>query len=156
MNSIIRHENEGEQRWFYGGGVHEWKATSEDTGGSLAVFEDSLTRGKVTPVHRHPDSDEVVYVIAGELDLWVDGGEPRRVGPGAIVVNPRGVAHAFTVVSETARLLLVLTPGVKVEEFYRHASAPMDGDRPVDFRKIGEAAKATGATEILAPPPFRQ
>jgi quercetin dioxygenase-like cupin family protein len=153
--SIVRAEGEGEKLWFYGGGVHVWKATAGETDGSLSLFEDTLVRGKTTPLHQHPEHDEVVYVIEGELLVHRDGGN-RRVGPGTTLVTPRGVPHAFLVVSETARLLCLNTPGVG-EQFYRRASVPMDAsgkDGPVDFGKIAEAAKETGATVILGPPPF--
>ena len=153
--SIVRAEGEGEKLWFYGGGVHTWKATAEETDGALSLFEDTLVRGKATPLHHHPDHDEVVYVIEGEILVHREGGD-RRVGPGGTIVNPRGVAHAFIVVSETARLLCLNTPG-SGETFYRRASLPVGAsgkDRPVDFGKIAEAAKETGATVILGPPPF--
>ena len=38
---IIRNDGEGERLWFYGGGVHMWKARSEETGGSLILFENT-------------------------------------------------------------------------------------------------------------------
>jgi hypothetical protein len=57
---IIRDAADGERRWFYGGGVHTWKATSEETNGAFLLFEDSMDRGKATPLHTHPDSDETM------------------------------------------------------------------------------------------------
>jgi quercetin dioxygenase-like cupin family protein len=155
-NSIVRGKGEGEKLWFYGGGVHTWKVTAQETDGSLTVFEDALVRGKVTPLHHHPDHDEVVYVIEGEILIHRDGGD-RRVGPGSLIVTPRGVTHAFLVLSETARLLVLDTPGAVGEGFYRSASVPLDASGeagPVDFGRIAEAAKATGATVIVGPPPF--
>src|SRR5262245_48258078 len=112
MKTIVRPHGEGEQRWFYGGGVHTWKVLAEQTGGALSIFEDSLERGKVTPLHSHPDHDEVIFVIEGEI-LVHAGGEPRTVGAGGLVVNPRGVVHALTVTSERARILAITTPGTK-------------------------------------------
>jgi quercetin dioxygenase-like cupin family protein len=150
---IIRADGEGERLWFYGGGVHTWKATAEETNGALLLFEDQLLRGKTTPLHRHPEQDEVIYVIDGEILYFVDGSE-RRVTAGATIVTPRGVPHAFAVVSESARLLCLQTPG-SGQPFYRGASEPAgQGDGPVDFRKVAEAAKRTGATEMLGPSPF--
>ena len=156
MKQIIRGRGEGELRWFYGGGVHEWKVRSEETNGSLFVLEDALVRGKTTPVHTHPH-DELVYVLEGEVICFSEGNE-RRVKAGATIFTPRGTPHAFTVVSETARLLAIQTPG-QGEAFYLHASEPAeirDGvavEGKVDFRKIQEAAVATGGTNVLAPPP---
>jgi quercetin dioxygenase-like cupin family protein len=150
---IIRAEGEGEKRWFYGGGLHTWKATAAETGGALIVIEDELQRGKSTPLHRHPEQDEIVYVIDGEI-AWLVDGEECRVGRGGVVITPRGIPHAFTVVSERARMLFVQTPG-SGEAFYRGASEPAGAsDGPVDFAKIGDAARRTGTTEVLAPPPF--
>jgi quercetin dioxygenase-like cupin family protein len=154
-NPIIRDEGEGERRWFYGGGMHVWKATAEDTNGSFFLIEDQLVRGKTTPLHRHPGHDEMVYLIDGEI-LYSGGGLERRVARGATIVTPRGVPHAFLVVSETARLLFLQTPG-SGQAFYLSASEPAKAaDGPVDFSKIGEAAKATGATVVLGPPPFQK
>ena len=30
LKATVRDSGEGEQRWFYGGGVHTWKATAEN------------------------------------------------------------------------------------------------------------------------------
>jgi quercetin dioxygenase-like cupin family protein len=152
MNTLIREAGEGEKLWFYGGGVHTWKVTAAETAGSVAVLEDVLEQGKTTPLHTHPDSDEVVYVLEGELLIHADG-NPRVVGPGSVIVNPRGVPHAFLVKSERARILSIITPGARTESFYRSASTPGESG-PVDFGKVGQAAKETGATVILGPPPF--
>lgn len=150
---IVCAEGEGEKRWFYGGGLHTWKATAEQTGGAFFVFEDALTRGKTTPLHRHPDQDEIVYVIEGEI-LYSGAGSEHRVRRGGTIVTPRGTPHAFVVVSETARLLFLQTPGTG-QPFYRNASEPAgEADGLVDFAKIGAAARETGATEVLGPPPF--
>lgn len=150
--SIVRSEGEGEKLWFYGGGVHTWKATAAETDGAFILVEDELVKGKTTPLHRHPDHDEMLYVIEGELLVRGSYGE-RRVGRGATIVNPRGVEHAFLVVSDTARVLFLQTPG-SAEAFYRGASAPIAEGEKVDFRKLAEVAKDTGQTEILGPPPF--
>ena len=151
MKTIVRPNGEGEKLWFYGGGVHTWKVTPEDTHGALGIFEDTMSRGKVTPLHMHPESDEVMYVLEGEI-LIHDEGKPRIVGKGGLVLNPRGVPHAFVVTSEYARVLSIMTPG-SAGAFYRNASVPGESG-PVDFAKVGQAAKETGATVILGPPPF--
>jgi hypothetical protein len=120
------------------------------------VFEDTLVRGKTTPVHTHPH-DELAYLLEGEIICFSEGSE-RRVKAGATIFTPRGVEHAFSVVSETARVLAIQTPG-QGEAFYLHASEAAeirDGvamEGKVDFRKIQEAAIATGGTKVLAPPP---
>ncbi len=108
--SIVRAEGEGEKLWFYGGGIHTWLATSSETGGAFLLFDDVMTRGKTTPLHSHPEVDETLYVLEGEILLHVDGRE-QRLGRGSMAMVPRGVPHAFLVTSESARLLTLETPG---------------------------------------------
>jgi hypothetical protein len=72
-------------------------------------------------------------------------------------VAPRGVPHAFLVVSATARLLCLHTPGC-CQAFYWDASEPIAADKPatrtVDFAVVQASAKANGGIVILGPPPF--
>jgi len=152
--AIVRSKGEGERMWFLGGGLHTWKALAEETDDSMLVFEDHLERGKVTPMHRHADVDEALYIIEGEILLNVEGAK-HVVGAGGFTFAPRGCAHAFVVTSERARLLCIQTPG-SGQAFYRNASEPANetADGPVDFDRIREAAAATGATTIVGPPPF--
>jgi quercetin dioxygenase-like cupin family protein len=135
--------------------MHTWKATAAETGGAFLIFEDQLESGKVTPLHRHPSADETFYMIDGEILLHIDG-EQRTLSAGGIAVIPRGVAHAFAVTSQVARMLCLQTPG-DGEEFYRRASEPVlvgVPPAPLDFARVAEAAAATGAIELLGPPPF--
>lgn len=48
--------------------------------------------GPRTP-HLHPDSIEVIYVVAGTGEHW-QGDTATPVGPGDVVLVPRGVPHA--------------------------------------------------------------
>lgn len=153
---VIRASGEGDRRWFYGGGTHTWKVTAEESGGSFFLFEDEMTLGKMTPWHAHPDTDEVLYVLEGEIRINLDGRE-SLVSSGGVTMAPRGVPHAFTVVSDKVRLLAFQTPGTS-SSFYWDAAEPAtdDGPGPVDFDRIREVAQATGATTVLGPPPFAQ
>jgi quercetin dioxygenase-like cupin family protein len=149
----VKADGEGEHRWFLGGGVHIWKATAEQTGGAFLAFEDLLEGGKTTPLHRHPDADEIGYVIDGEVLVHAEGKE-QRAGRGSVIVTPRGVPHAFLVTSKSAKLLFLQIPG-SGDAFYRAASEPLEGSaKPVDFGRLRKAAQDTRSTEILGPPPF--
>lgn len=153
--TLVRGPDDGEQRWFYGGGVHRWKATADETAGAFLLFEDCMDRGKVTPLHTHP-SDETMVVMSGEIVMHLDGSE-CRVGAGGMVLAPRGVPHAFMVTANGTRLLCLHTPG-SCEAFYRGASVPLDevaeADRIVDFDRVMRSAQQNGGIEILGPPPF--
>ncbi len=151
---IVRAADEGDERSFLGGGQHVWKLMTDDTAGAFFLFEDTLVRGKSTPLHQHPEADETIYVLEGEI-LSMANGERTQVGARGMTFMPRGTPHAFMVLSERARLLVFQTPGVG-EAFYRAASEPATGDTPghVDFARLRAAAQANGGVEILGPPPF--
>src|ERR1700688_4626878 len=106
---IIRAHDEGEKRCFYGGGAHTWKATAEETGGAFLLFEDRMEQGKMTPLHIHPESDETMYLLEGEILFHMDGGE-HRLGIGGLAVAPRGVPHAFLGLSPGGRVVCLHTP----------------------------------------------
>ena len=152
--TIIRTRDQGERRWFLGGGVHLWKLATEDTGGEFFLFEDFLEQGKVTPLHLHPDASETIYMLEGSIVAHVEG-EEHEVTAGGLVMFPKGVPHALRVTSQRARLLCLQTPG-SGQIFYRAASEPSTADSgPVDFARLGQLAKESRqAIEILGPPPF--
>ena len=155
--AVIRQADEGERRSFAGGGVHIWKARAEETGGAFCAFVDHLTRGKMTPLHKHPDADDTMYIIDGEIRYHVNG-EEHVVGAGGFVTSLRGTPHAFMVTSETATVLAIQTPGAG-QAFYLDASdAVGDADEPanaLDLPRLQEAAlQNAAAVQFLGPPPF--
>jgi uncharacterized protein YjlB len=114
-----------------------------------------MAASKTTPLHRHPEADEFVYVLEGEIIVNIDGNE-SRVGAGGMTFTPKGVPHAFIVVSETARLLNLQSPGIG-QGFYWGASEPAVDDRPdiVDIPALQASARANPrGVELLGPPPF--
>jgi quercetin dioxygenase-like cupin family protein len=151
---IVRHSGAGDKRWFFGGGLHTWKATADETHGAFLLFEDHMAEGKMTPFHTHPDADEAFYVLEGEIVVHANGQE-HHITPGGFAVALRGVPHAFMARAET-RLLCMQTPGTG-QAFFQHASEPSSIDvidGPVDFARVLAAAKEHGSLEILGPPPF--
>ena len=154
--AVVRTAGEGEHRSFCGGGLMTFKATSEQTGGAFLLFEDQMTGGKVTPLHVHVGEDETFHVLEGELLVHVDG-VGHRVATGGMAMIPRGIPHAFKVVSANARVLTLLVPGT-AEAFYRAASEPATAETPidsnVDFARVRAAAEQTGGMKLMGPPPF--
>jgi quercetin dioxygenase-like cupin family protein len=136
--------------------VFTWKATAAETGGAFLLLEDRMARGKTTPLHLHPNEDEAIYVLEGELLVYIED-EEHRVGPGGLFFAPRGVPHAFMVTSETAHVLAWQTPGTG-ESFYRDAgepvATPQDAARPADWARLREVAERSENIELLGPPPF--
>ncbi|MFB6151343.1 MAG: cupin domain-containing protein [Haloarculaceae archaeon] len=87
-------------------------AGGEDLGTSLYEVEP----GKRTwPPHYHAGNEEALFVLDGELTLWLGSGDDRTehaLEPGDYVALPAGPDHAHEVEAtgeETARFLVVST-----------------------------------------------
>ena len=78
----------------------------------LTVIEVTLSPGKGHNFHKHPDQEEVIYVIDGSVEQWLDQ-EKRVLGPGDSVFIDADVVHAsFNVGDSEAKLLAILGPCV--------------------------------------------
>jgi quercetin dioxygenase-like cupin family protein len=158
--TVVHAGHEGEALWF-NNSLLTFKATSADTGGAFVLFEMLSRRGKATPLHLHPSEDESFYVLEGEL-LVHDDGRELCVGDGGFVCIPRGTPHAFTVTSETARFLTLMTPGpLAAERFFHDGGEPARGrelppDGPLDIARIQASAERHGSVQLLGPPPFAE
>ena len=86
-------------------------ATSEQTGGSIGVFEDITPPGDGPPRHVHYGSDELFYVLEGEF-LFLVGERQESVSPGTYVFAPRGTVLTYKVIgTQRGRLLSAFIPG---------------------------------------------
>ena len=112
----------GEGRTIRGTDAITLIATSEETGGSVGVFEDISSPGDGPPRHVHYGSDELFYVLEGEF-LFLVGERQESVSAGTCVFVPRGTVHAFKVIgTERGRVLSAVIPGgpeLAFEEFVK-------------------------------------
>jgi len=153
---IVNNAGEGDKRSFAGGGLHLWKLLADDTDGAFFLFEDTMVRDKTTPLHLHPEAHELTYVLDGEIEIEVDGKRDRVRGGGMSFV-PKGVPHAFIVVSADARLITIQSPGAVGQAFYRSASDSAHDDAVdiVDIPRLQTAAAQNPrGIKLLGPPPF--
>jgi quercetin dioxygenase-like cupin family protein len=98
------------------------KLLGGETGGSIMMFEETVPAGTKSTFHLHHDSDELAYVLKGEVTFLI-GDEVTVGGPGACAFMPRGVRHAWkSTGAETGRVLFLYTParaGGLIEEQHR-------------------------------------
>ncbi len=98
------------------------KLLGRATGESIMVFEETIPAGTKSTLHLHRDSDEVAYVLSGEVTFRI-GDEVTVGGSGACAFMPRGVPHAWkSTGAETGRVLFFYTParaGGLIEEQQR-------------------------------------
>lgn len=114
----------------------------QDSGGIVGVFESTVPAGGGPPIHIHHNEDEVIHVIDGEYQFWLDGAV-SRVRPGSSIFLPRGVPHTFRVTGKTpGRNLAVLTPG-GFETFFAEAAA-QDLRIPIDVDALASLGERYG------------
>src|SRR5712664_2704544 len=111
------------------------KLLGRETDDSIMMFEETLPAGTTSLYHLHRDSDEVAWVLAGEITFKI-GDEVTVGGPGTCAFFPRNVAHAWkNTGSETGRVLFLYTPaaaGGYVEELLNHR--PINDDERNQLR----------------------
>ena len=108
------------------------KLLGHETNGSVMLFEETVPAGTKSLFHLHHDSDEVAWVLAGEITFKI-GDEVTVGGPGTCAFFPRNVPHAWkNTGSETARVLFLYTPaaaGGYVEELLKRPGPMSDDER---------------------------
>jgi quercetin dioxygenase-like cupin family protein len=92
-------------------GPHEWLSRPGLTEAEeLLLVRVRMPPGKGHAFHRHPAMEEIIYVVSGTAEQWVDR-ERRRLGPGDIAHIPRDVVHGtYNDGDETLVFLAILAP----------------------------------------------
>ena len=90
-----------------------WISRPELTGAKLlTILEATVTEGNGHNFHKHPDQEELIYVISGRVEQWLES-EKRILGPGDSIFIPKNVVHCtFNIFAEDARTLAILSPCV--------------------------------------------
>jgi quercetin dioxygenase-like cupin family protein len=95
-----------------------FKLLSEQTGETVAVFEEVVPAGAGTPLHRHLTSNEVIYIQDGMFKFKL--GEQVATGrAGTWVFIPQGTVHGWkNIGSEAGKAFYIFSPaeGAKVFE----------------------------------------
>ncbi|MHA1190293.1 MAG: cupin domain-containing protein [Alphaproteobacteria bacterium] len=94
-------------------GQLRWLSHPSSTGAQqLTVIDVSLAPGKGHDFHKHPDQEEVLYVVAGTVEQWIDR-EMKILGPGDSAFVPADMVHAsFNAGDGDARIIAILGPCV--------------------------------------------
>jgi quercetin dioxygenase-like cupin family protein len=90
-----------------------WCSRPAGTGAkNVVAIEVTLAPGGGHAFHKHPQQEEVIYVIEGEVEQWREE-ENRMLGPGDAVFLPAGTVHAsFNTSDGNAKLLAILGPSI--------------------------------------------
>jgi quercetin dioxygenase-like cupin family protein len=90
-----------------------WVSHPASTGAEkFTVVEATIAPGQGHGFHKHPDQEEVVYILAGTVEQWVDR-EKRVLVAGDAAFLSAGAVHAsFNVGEGEARLMAIFGPCV--------------------------------------------
>ena len=128
------------------------KLLGRDTGDSIMMFEETVPAGTKSTFHLHRDSDEVAYVLEGEVTFLI-GDDVTVGGPGTCAFMPRGVPHAWkSTGADPGRVLFLYTPGkagdlIEEQQRTRRSFSAMSEDELAGFLQ-------RHGWEILGPSPL--
>ena len=127
-----------------------YKAEASETGGRLTCAEIVIPPGQGVPPHRHEREDETFYVLSGQVVIEGDGCEGGTVSldAGGFFYGPRGQVHGFRCGgTETARLLVFVTPGTGIGAMFADLAALTHGHGGgPDPARVAEVCKSYGIT----------
>jgi quercetin dioxygenase-like cupin family protein len=120
------------------------------TAGSLSMFEFDVPADARVPIaHSHDAYEETIYGLKGVLTWTVDG-RVHQVGPGEVLIIPRGVVHRFDNRSGAdATMLGLVTPGLLGPDYFRQLSALISAAAaggPPDMAAVADVMRRHGLT----------
>ncbi len=90
-------------------GQIEWLDGADVTaGGGLSVARVTIEAGEHNSPHRHPTTEEALYLVSGEIDHWLGStDEFVSLEPGDLFHVPSGEPHGATTTGEEAAVMIV-------------------------------------------------
>jgi quercetin dioxygenase-like cupin family protein len=96
---------------------HDWGVFAQVSGPrdglqGIVAIEATFLPGKCHDFHRHPGQEEVIYVVEGTIEQWLEQ-EKSTLSAGDSVVIPASAVHAtFNDGDAAAKILAILSPSV--------------------------------------------
>jgi quercetin dioxygenase-like cupin family protein len=111
---------------------HDWGVfapvtTPRDGLKGIVTIEATFLPGKCHDFHTHPGQEEVIYVLEGTIEQWIEA-EMRVLRPGDAVAIPESAVHAsFNTGDGPAKILAILSPAVGEEGY---GAVDVSGEEP--------------------------
>lgn len=92
--------------------VNEWLVKPELVEAKqLQICRCQIQSGRGHDFHTHPELEEVIYILEGQLEQWVEK-EKRILSAGELAHIPAGVVHAsFNESGKVCTFMAILSPG---------------------------------------------
>ncbi len=112
----------------------------ERNGGAkdFVVFTENVPVGQSISPHRHPHSEEILFIHGGTGTAWLDGKE-AKVGPGTIIFMPPNTGVRLTNDGKQPISLMAVFSRPGFDKYQRDISVP-----------AGQAAKPLTVEELTA------
>lgn len=94
----------------------------------FVIFTENVPPGQTIAPHRHPHSEEALYIHAGEGTAWLNG-KQARVGPGTIIFMPVNTGVRLTNDGKIPISLVAIFSRPGFDEYQRAISVPA-GETP--------------------------
>lgn len=142
-------------RWF-GPNLLTFLTTAEETGGAFTLIKCVMRRGFEPPMHVHTKEEESYFILEGEV-MYDAGDKKIHARPGDFVQLKRSVPHRFSMITETATFLLIITPSGFEEMFFQFSQPaqalelpPLPTGRPGKefFDRMNEVNTRLGVTML--------
>ncbi len=99
------------------------RVSSGDGEDGVSIIEHRVPFGDSPPQHVHRTEDEIFHILEGDFRVMVHG-EEQRVGPGTILLAPKGVPHTYRAESVEGGRFLTATVHGDFERFVRSLGRP--------------------------------
>jgi quercetin dioxygenase-like cupin family protein len=125
---------------WYNGHRFSFLITAEQTAGAFVMINCYFRKGGEPPAHFHRNEDEIFYILEGEVRFHI-GEKTFTAKAGDVAYAPREIPHQFSLVTETARAALLITPP-GMETFFKEFGKPAqsldlppvaEGQPPAEF-----------------------
>lgn len=92
-------------------GLDAWHSSPKITKSKQLIFiEVKIDSGKGHSFHHHPNQEEIIYVLEGEIQQWLEE-ESRILKAGDSIFIAPGVVHAtFNLSDHQAKFIAILSP----------------------------------------------
>ena len=111
----------------------------------LLASKDLITRmncyepGQITPLHTHPDDDEVVFCVEGRGAVKFEGRDAVPLIPGTILNCPAGLAHHIEAASDSRMVVVYWAQArytsVRLHTESGYSSVRLPGEQPPTPRR---------------------
>lgn len=107
---------------WYNGHTFSFFLDAQQTAGAFVLIHIYFRKGGEPPAHYHKREDETFYLLEGEIRFHI-GDKKFTAKAGELAYVPKNVPHQFSLVTETAKALLLITPA-GAETFFREFGVP--------------------------------